>query len=156
MYLVFHGGKCCGVKTIYGMGSDPNDKVCSIVAHAKRNHDKNGDQVRSDLTFFHEGAPLEKAVERLDRYIEFMKRVRPQNILEICLAVGSWTNQSAWFPALVERGFKEVTVHKNSNTGNMIHVFHLCIGDSGAVVEPDDDEYCDECGEYEEDCCCDE
>ena len=144
MLLVFHGGKCCGIKTIYGLGTDPNAKTNSLDAHKARNHDSNGDEVKSDLTFFHEGAPYETCVERLKRYIDFMERRRPQNILEIALAESSfWTDQSKWFPVLLEHGFKEVTVHKNSNSGNTIHVFHLCIngkgGDEDFEDEDDDD-----------------
>lgn len=154
MYLVFHGGKCCGIKTIYGLGDNPHEMTHSLEPHPKRNHDKNGDEVKSDLTFFHEGAPKETGVQRLDRYIDFIRRVRPQNIIEICLAVGSWVKQGAWFSVLLERGFKEATVHKNSNTGNMIHVFHLCVGAPDEDIEISDD-VCPECEEYEEDCCCD-
>lgn len=151
MYLVFHGGKCCGLKTIHTLGTDPKDNVSPVETHAKRDHDKNGDEVKSDLTFYHEGAPVETGVARLDRYIEFMKRVRPQNIIEICLAVSSFWSQDKWFPILKERGFKEVTKGKNSNTGNMIHIFHLVIDKGG---EGQSDDQCSECGEIMEECDC--
>ncbi len=148
MILTFHIGKCCGVKTVYGFpyGDDgPNRELPSLEALEEQNNaDANGRHVSSTDRFFHDEAPSETGVERLDRYIQYMKERRPQNLLEVCLidkpVSGSnyWT-QEAWFPILKERGFRRVSRFKNSNSGNVVNVFHLTINNGPEQSQEDVD-----------------
>jgi len=150
MQLVFHGGLCCGIKTIFSMGTNPDSKDYAIPQIAKDDRDQNGSSVTSDTRFFHEAAPEEKGTARLDRYIDYMKRRRPCNILEVVIAINSkysWIDQSRWIPELLSRGFKEVNRHLNSNSGNTCVVFHLNVDENypgKEDAEAIDDEDCDE------------
>ena len=132
MHLAFHGGKCCGIKTIYGFDEDPYtgkewDTEPKLEKVPQKNNDKIGYHVRSSDRFFSEAAPQERPVDRLDRYLEFLSRVRPEGIVEVALvAKAVWGNQTdEWEPVLFERGFKMVTEARNSNTKNTIRVYHL-------------------------------
>lgn len=172
MQLVFHGGKCCGIKTIYGLGYG---SVCTTATMSplekipRDDTDQGGGSVNSDKRFFHEEAPKENATERLDRYIAYMKKRRPGNLLEVVLAWPDhkdyeYMSQEPWVPVLLERGFKEVARQLNSNSGNICAVFYLNIDeewpgkeksriaddDCDDDYDPDDDDdadpvYCD-CG----------
>ncbi len=139
MELVFHGGKCCGIKTIYGFPDYPTDLEEEIVTAKKsadRNHDRCGDHIRSDLPFFTLSAPEETAEARLRRYIDFCKERRPAGCIEVTLisklnspcACGVCEIRSQaeiWEPLLFELGFHPVTAFKNSNSGNEVTIYHL-------------------------------
>ena len=138
---VYHGGKCCGIKTIYGFGYGDNakkhmeDSLYETGDGTPEDYDKSGDEVSSDLPFFTEEAPEESTLDRLDRYLSFIEKWRPSGIVEITLAetmsnVDSYWNQvRIWEKDLLDRGFKEVNKHKNSNSGNIVHVYHLNQGE---------------------------
>lgn len=127
MHLGFHGGKCCGIKTIYGFFNHPyTDEEGALLATSANNNDANGHAVSSGMSFFHEAAPVEKPVERLDRYLKYLRRRRPSGIVEITLAVGGCVDQKEdWEPVLLDRGFRVVNSCKNSNSGNTVFVYHL-------------------------------
>lgn len=148
MQLVFHGGKCCGIKTVYCMGTSPAETQPSLGKLARRNnHDQSYHEVSSGIRFFSDAAPEESGKARLKRYIEFMEKNRPRNVLEVVLCESSryeWQDQSAWVPTLEELGFKMVNRHSNSNSGNHIQIWHLNIGETSDVsaTEDDDDDDC--------------
>lgn len=133
MMLVFHGGECCGIKHIYGMGCHPgaiHDKHDPNEHEAHDDEDQCGERVNSRLSFFNEDAPEETYVERLDRLIAFCRSERPQGIIEITLAVSPdldryYDQVTAWQPYLEARGFREVNSCMNSNSDNRVYVFHL-------------------------------
>lgn len=147
MQLVFHGGKCCGIKTVYCMGGAPTESQPALQKLARRNNrDQNYGEVSSDMRFFTNDAPEESGKDRLKRYIEFMEKNRPRNVLEvvICESQYGWTDQKAWVPTLEEFGFKMVNRHSNSNSGNHIQIWHLNIGEtSDASIEECDDDDCE-------------
>lgn len=154
MQLVFHGGLCCGIKTIYRMGYGPDAPEHENPALEKvpiNNIDQCGGDVSSDERFFHMDAPEESGKDRLDRYIEYMKKYRPKNVLEVVLAESAYRHscQMVWKPILEERGFKCVTSHKNSNSGNTIHIFHLLIDED--YLEDEDDDYDEDYDDYFDD-----
>lgn len=126
MKLIFHGGKCCGIKTIYDLGISPSFLAPELPAIELNNSDIHYHDVSSNQRFFHEAAPEETLLARLDRYIEYCRRRRPQHLIEIVLAKGAYCDQKAWYPVLEERGFKRVSSTQNSNSGNILHVYHLC------------------------------
>lgn len=127
MWLVNHGGKCCGIKTIYEMGYDPEDTLGAYQGTGKLNNtDVHYGTATSNVSFFTENAPAESRLARLDRFIEFTKRRRPQHLIEITLGAGSQGDQTKnWEEPLLERGFKLVNTFKNSNSGNIVNVYHL-------------------------------
>lgn len=130
MHLAFHGGKCCGIKTIYGFGDGkdaPNQVVDALEAVKADDSDILYNDVRSDQRFFHEAAPAEPRIARLDRYIDYIKMRRPRHIVEVTLAEGPFCNQKVWYDLLEQRGFIMVNKGKNSNSGNLVKVFHLNI-----------------------------
>ena len=132
MNLSFHIGKCCGIKTIWDMGANPLETEYNLSElPAKMQHDRIGATVNSEMRFFHEKAPKESKLKRLDRYLRFVKRERPQHIVEIVLAesVYDYVDQSAWVPELETRGFRLVNSCMNSNSRNTIHVYHLNVGE---------------------------
>jgi hypothetical protein len=131
MRLVFHGGKCCGIKTIYGLGTDPDEILESEPkAPYPRNHDSAGEHVNSNLDFFTDEAPEESAKDRLDRLIAFCEKRRPCGIIEIVLADSQYPmfdQLPPWEKLLRRRKFKRVTPKGgifNSNSGNNVHVYH--------------------------------
>lgn len=126
MKLILHGGKCCGIKTIYEMGFQPSEIVPALRKKKPLPHEGHGFINGGGKRFFHEAAPKETKGERLDRYIKFVKDNRPKNIIEIVLA---GYQKATWEGFLTERGFKIVNEHKNSNSGNRIYVFHLNVGE---------------------------
>lgn len=150
MQLVFHGGKCCGIKTVYCMGTSPDEKHEALEKLARRNNrDQTYGDVSSDMRFFTDDAPEESGKDRLKRYITFMERNRPRNVLEVVLCEFSrceWQDQTAWVPTLEELGFKLVNRHSNSNSGNFIQIWHLNVGETAdTTVSPSEDDDDDDC-----------
>lgn len=152
MKLLYHGGYCCGIKVLFGLGYDPKDDHAScekpVRAHGfDDNADQFGYQTSSIVPFFGDELPKESGLDRLDRYIKYMEIRRPSNILEATLftnkfhddgfdeANQEWydpddpEDQRLWIPVLLSRGFKEVNAHMNSNSGNTVYVFHKNIGE---------------------------
>lgn len=120
MYLSYHGGACCGVKHVWGLPSQPNYPTGAL-----EGGERTGGGVSRLYTL---PCPRETGEERLDRHIRFLERSNPWGILEIICnestgLYGSKQN-SNWREALKARGFNEVSVSKNSNTVNTIHVWH--------------------------------
>ena len=131
MRLVFHGGKCCGIKTIYGFDS-PSDIVSAVKKKSVTNKDAYGEHVGSNMDFFTDAAPKETQKERLDRLIAFCMKRRPQGIIEVTLAQHRnhyFDQVKPWGPLLRKRGFRCVTKALNSNSGNTVHVFHKVYGE---------------------------
>jgi len=121
--LTFHGGYCCAIKHIHGLGYRPSDLTRRLPkSRAERNNDKNGWNVTTERPFFTEGAPAESKGERVDRFLEFLERKRPGGVVEVTLTGAQM--QGGWPEFLAERGFKEVTKVLNSNTETWIHIFH--------------------------------
>ena len=89
MQIGLHGGYCCGIKTIHGFNTHPEefvrDKVETSTGYL--HSDRTGDGFHSSFDFFWEPAPRETAVNRLDRYIKYIERVRHYGLVEAVLAV---------------------------------------------------------------------
>lgn len=138
MKISFHGGLCCGIKHIHGLGEYPNATLSEKDAREYEgpdfSHDKqeNPDQwglnVNSEVNAHYPEAPKEKVIERFDRYLKFLQGWRPGGIVEVVLSNGGNGGEEQiepWEPLLFERGFKLVNSCKNSNTSNTIFVYHL-------------------------------
>lgn len=142
MHLAFHGGLCCGIKTIYGMGDNPEDWVYSLDKVSVDDSDQYGHHVKSDQRFYHREAPAETYLQRFDRYLEYLKERRPKGIVEVAIVTKGGLDQREWIPHLEQRGFKLVTEAVNSNSGNTVGVFHLVMD----YADNDDDDEEEDCG----------
>lgn len=128
MHLGFHGGHCCGIKTIRNMGYGPT--APNITADALDEVEasfcgEDGATFNTEERFFLRAAPKETNLERLDRYLAYLEERREAGAVEITLATKPanpteyWT-QEAWIPVLEERGFKKVCEFLNSNSMNTV------------------------------------
>lgn len=145
MHLAYHGGKCCGIKTIYGFQSNPEHHVAPIEDYIRIrycNLDSNGDDVTSEGRFFHATAPKETGIERLDRYLRYCDQRRPGGVIEIVLADFDWmpSFNAAWWPILEERGFTKTATFQNSNSGNKVTVYHR-VRSADDDDQPDADDF---------------
>lgn len=120
MRMILHGGQCCGIKHIYDLGWSPTSMLA-----AKRKTRKLKSEatcyMSSKKDFHYPSAPAETYLQRLDRYLAFLDTKRPKGICEIILSDDQLVH---WRGILEERGFKLVNKCKNSNSGNMIHIYH--------------------------------
>jgi len=152
MKLFFHGGKCCGIKHIEGFNATPDSLVCAEEEGHFRDNDSMGWDVTTEYPFFTAGAPEETGRERLDRYLNYLLEHRPGGIVEVVLV---HYQKEMWHDLLTEKGFKIVSQTLNSNSSNVIYVYHLIM----EWGEPDDDDdydpFDDSDDDYIEDCDCD-
>lgn len=133
MKLVTHAGHCCGIKCIYSLDYTP-DALLPPLRKKKFNDGDATGHSRGGEWFFTDSAPRESYLERLDRYLAFCDKHRPDGIVEVILAnnkgQGYVPNQyMKWKEHLIKRGFKEVNSCLNSNSGNNIYVFHRNSGE---------------------------
>lgn len=156
MYLIFHGGKCCAIRTIHSFGNDPNEMMSerAPAIQADRWPDTGGGPVHSYYELPYGKRPYESRLERLKFFISYLKSHRPGGLVEVALACMPYTednfdnwdeddkvewceeecDQRLWFPHLEELGFRRVQKFINSNSDNEIHLFHLLM-QGGEIVE---------------------
>lgn len=140
MILGYHGGQCCGIKTIYEMTYSPVGIEGALAPHKnKTSYDLSPSlEVPHRFNIYWEGAPKETGLERLDRYLDYLKKWRPKGLVEIVLS----SYQDVWVKYLEERGFVATTKFKNSNTSNNVAVYHLTMDEE--VHQSDDDDWDDD------------
>jgi hypothetical protein len=133
MKIGFHGGLCCGVKHIYGLGSCPDYTIYArlkVGNGAPPGNDLAGHDFQSQTDFFRAAAPSETYLQRLDRYIAYLDKYRKGCVIEVCLAEYNWDCQvKAWGKLLEERGFKEIHRFKNNNSGMFVRIYHRLEGE---------------------------
>ncbi len=119
-----HGGRCCGIKNIWNFPYSPSTMLGEKkYKKVSSNADFLGHGVRKEFNFHQRARPKETAEKRLKAVVAYIKKRRPQGLIEVVLTCHQLIN---WENTLVELGFKEVTSFKNSNTfGTRLHVFHL-------------------------------
>lgn len=128
MELYSHGGKCCGIKTIFLIGYDP-ESVWQAIENAERKYADHNEAQQ----WFNGKAPAETAAKRLKRFVEQVRVDRPGHIIEVVTA--TVCNQTEkWRPHLVALGFKEVTKALNSNSHQIVSIWH-CIVKDGILVD---------------------
>lgn len=131
MYLKLglHGGLNCGIKHIYGF-NEPEDLEPALDRCEPNYRDRHGEgfsvgEYHSEFgksnELFHREAPEETTLERLDRYLQFLKGNRPSGIVEVTLAENQF---DTWKNLLRRRGFRKVSEAVNSNSSKTIYVFH--------------------------------
>lgn len=155
MEIVHHGGKCCGMKTLFGFHLDPSAELKAttkvIPADYKRsyekklditpgtlNRDKYGKAAGSEWPFRSTEKdiwPEETAGERFDRIIKHTCKHRPDHMIECVLTI---YQKEYWHDILLANGFNLVTTWKNSNTQNTLYAYHLVISGGKPVINKDD------------------
>lgn len=126
MRMVTHGGYCCGIRTIWGMGISPTAKQSPIP--------KQADPVKGWLVpmeslgsnkhcFPYEEFPEETGAERLAKLIEMHHETQPAGIIEVTTAADQ---TDYWREELEKHGFKESCSCLNSNSSNIVTVWHRC------------------------------
>jgi hypothetical protein len=132
MLLTHHGGKCCGVKTVFNLSGTPN-AMLSALKEDKSIEALDGGINGIGQRWIKKARPMERAWQRLDWYISEYKKKRKSGILELVIQTPSkpelynW-GQAHWISYLLDRGFVEVNAHLNSNSGNICRQFVLNIG----------------------------
>lgn len=121
MQAYIHGGKCCGIKHIFGLGYHP-DEMLPRRGKSKKLKNEGSCFMNSTRPFFHESAPAETYLKRLERIIAFIQVNRPWGVIEVVLSDCQLLH---WRPKIEELGFKLVNKCKNSNSGQTIHIYHL-------------------------------
>lgn len=132
LHLVSHGGHCCGIKTIWGFGADPDDMAMAVKRVVTAKEATNAAIARLCMT--NVDLPQEPGRDRLKRYVDYAVKAWPGHLLEVAIVVKNaphlaYSSQKAWIPILEDLGFKKVNEFKNSNTTNTVGVFHLIIKD---------------------------
>lgn len=123
MFYVYHGGKCCGIRTIYGFGHNPDKKLLALpeVTHECIKTEP----LKYANRAMHKARPEETALERFNAYIALHKNTVGEGILEVVVAVGNFERQECWIPILLKNKFKLVSHSYNMNSFNRVFVFHL-------------------------------
>lgn len=136
MRLINNGGRCCGVKEIYGLPYHP-----SLIVNDLEEDPLDGtypdagdaggfEEFRNPGKRFYTGArDQETAEDRLRVYLEYLDEMRPDGICQIILNVGvpgdpDEEHQRAWIPLLKKLGFTRSVTSLNSNSGNTIAIYH--------------------------------
>jgi hypothetical protein len=139
MRITYHGGSCCGIKQISSLWNSPDWKLAAI--KHKEGHipsvsraDAWGHEVKSTDNFYPFERPAETGGERFDAYMDFLRKHRPQGLVEVTIIAkyrealedSSYVSkaQEDWIPFLKKRGFKRVARFANSNSGNFVEVYH--------------------------------
>lgn len=149
MQLVHHGGKCCGMKTIFNLGMYPEQSSSYNISEyhytdyekeasnkpSYFNNDVTYDHVSCDQGLFYEAAPKETKGERLKRIVDFVGKNRSHHCVEVILQLNGAGSQSAWKPYLIEMGFRPGPEWYNSNSGNRCQVFHVILEEGKIVKE---------------------
>lgn len=121
MEVYLHGGKCCGIKHIFGLGDYPSDDEDRKLKTTQLPTEANS-YMNSTATFYWPDAPEETKGERFDRYVEFIKKTRPSGVIEVVLSL---SQLGGWQEFVEDRGFVRVTTASNSNSHGNIHIYHL-------------------------------
>lgn len=132
MRVQLHGGRCCGIKHIYGLESYPNMNIAARPALPEKKTSfrpylgGHNDMRKTFQDFFCEAAPKETYAERFKRIVAFIKAKRTTSfgggVIEVVV-----TNyqETRWKPIFEAEGFKLVSSFKNGNTGSQVRVWHL-------------------------------
>lgn len=116
-----HGGKCCGIKHIEGFHANPLnmqppiDNLFMEPVTAASSCNNPGKE------YFYLEAPQESGIDRLQRFMDFLKEKVPGHLIEIVLL--DW-QRDQWKKELKKHDFIEVNRFNNSNSGSWLTVYH--------------------------------
>lgn len=119
LQAVNHGGHCCGVKHILGFPYRPNDMTTGLSAVSVSIGAS--PEMAPGKRFYPGPEPQEPGGVRLDKLLDYIDKYKTAHLVEAVLNKSIAAN---WKEFLEERGFKQVTEFKNSNTDSKLYVFH--------------------------------
>jgi hypothetical protein len=140
LWAAYHGGGCCGMSHIYSFPPTPETPLCERAAVTDLNTTYTA-QPYGPRHLAMQALPEETGVERLKRLIDVIEDGtvveaecgadccgyetdgdgRPYGIIEVVLTEGQ---AKLWEKTLLSLDFKEVNRCKNSNSMNVIIVYH--------------------------------
>lgn len=135
MILSTHGGHCCGMKQLWGFTPNPTQMCPALPAPAHGSADYNHQAMVLRRYLVNEGLPSESGHDRLKRYLDFILKQKGCCVEAVIKLKAAYGDQAAWEPALVEAGFQKVQEFVNSNTMNVLGVYHLVVKD-GKIDKP--------------------
>lgn len=146
MYLITHGGGCCGIKTIYNLPVKPMDKIWQYsidVAERVVRDDGCGSWDHRNKAVTWNSLPTvqsETGEARLIRFLAELDKYRKKGIVEIVTSSSHMglDQTERWKDTLEKYGFKAVNSCKNSNSGAEITVWHRNSGEVPVVKMPKD------------------
>jgi len=142
MFLLNHGGSCCGIKTLQGFMSPPaqvlparevlNNSSMKYVDPRPRPEETARQRLEAAIAPFAGGQGIIEAVlnDNRSHYI-YYKKERPSlvpkfNTPEEYRANTQYSGQHGmWHDTLIELGFDLVNVSLNTNSTNHIYIYHL-------------------------------
>lgn len=145
MYLITHGGGCCGIKTIYNLPQKPEDKIwqhSADVAIREVRDDGCGSWDHRQKAATWNSLPTvqyETGETRLIRFLAELDKYRKRGIVEIVTSsrhMGMGDQTERWKEVLEKYGFKAVNSCLNSNSGAEITVWHRNSGEVPVVKMP--------------------
>lgn len=119
LQAVNHGGHCCGVKHILGFPSRPDRETAGLSAVSVSIGAS--PEMAPGRRFYPGPEPIEPGGVRLDKLLDYIDKYKTAHLVEAVLNKSIAAN---WKEFLEERGFKQVTEFKNSNTDSKLCVFH--------------------------------
>lgn len=129
MYLLHHGGYCCGIRELVGFYKGPTDILSPFSVDLPKIQEfaKNGTKLfyavdrNSQVT-----CPVFKetmtAEERLSEYLKTLDQFNPSGLVSCALTDQQYLY---WHDTLTKYGFKVASEFKNSNTLRTIRSYHL-------------------------------
>lgn len=117
-----HGGSCCGMTHIWNFPSSPTVVLAARTAYDEDAWTKYRAAIPGHGLVYNDAFPEQTAVKRLD---EILSRITMDRIHGIIEAVLIQAQLPYWQKTLEERGFKIVNAYTNSNSYNLLSVFHL-------------------------------
>lgn len=148
MYLITHGGGCCGIKTIHNLPQRPKDKIRQYspdVAIREVRDDGCGSWDHRNKSATWNSIPTvqnETGEARLVRFLAELDKYRKRGIVEIVTSSShmGFDQTERWTEVLEKYGFKAVNSCKNSNSGAEITVWHRNSGEVPAIKMPKSEE----------------
>lgn len=96
MKISLHGGHCCGIKTIYDLGCDPDHTIYRKLESSKEflSVDRLGGQFDTGWDMHWKARPSEKYRERFDAYIDYLAEIRRYGLVEVAIIVPCVTSET--------------------------------------------------------------
>lgn len=110
MILGYHGGGCCGIINISGMGDGPDDRSFAIL------------RTTTSVGLLINPRKREIRKDRLTYLLSLLKARYPEGLVEVTL---NNFQKKKWHKTLLSLGFKSKSTFKNVNSGNFVTVYHI-------------------------------
>ena len=88
MKILHHAGGCCGIKVIANMDNRPDSQWLASSGHGDLEYlevDRDGGRSDNYKNLYYEDRPGETGGDRFDAYLKFLRRVRPNGLIEVSI-----------------------------------------------------------------------